>query len=317
MAAALLVAGCSGSTADAGGGNDATAGEVLVVVSTTIWGDVVGTLVGTAGTVDVLLEPGADPHASSASAAQAQRMREADLVVVNGLGLEEGLLDAVASVQGDGTEVLELAESLDPLPAGAHGSDGGDHAETASPGDDAHVEGLLDPHVWMDPLRVADAVRLIGARLADVAPNAAAWEERADGLAADIEAVHEEVAAILEDVPDERRQLVTNHDALAYFADRYGFEVIGTVVPSTSSLAESSAAALEELAALVRERDVPAIFTETTGSASLAEAVAAEVGRDVAVVPLHTDSLAAPGAGPDRYVDLIRTDARLIADALR
>ena len=303
----VLVAACAAVPADdraldggadgrGGGGDDG----VVVLASTTIWGDVARAVVGDAGTVEVLLQPGADPHAASASAAQADRLRDADLVLVNGLGLEGGLLDAVDAAEVEGTRVLELGAELDPLPAS--GAGGG-------------AEEALDPHVWMDPLRVADAVDLVADALDEAAPSAAAWQDRAADVRASIEAAHARAEDLLAGVPDERRALVTDHDALAYFAERYGFDVVGSVVPSTSSLAESSAADLEALARVIRERDVPAIFVDTTVPTTLADAVAAEVGRDVQVVALATASVGGP-EDPASYVELVTDVAERVAEAL-
>jgi zinc/manganese transport system substrate-binding protein len=117
-------------------------------------------------------------------------------------------------------------------------------------------------------------------------------------------------------VPVDRRVLVTNHDALGYFADRYGFEVVGTVIPGISTQAAADAADFAALATTVRDRGVPAIFAETTSSTALADALAAEVGRDVAVVTLYTGSLGPPDSGADTYVGMLETDAHRIADAL-
>src|SRR5690606_21125259 len=126
-----------------------------VVATTTILGDVVANIVGEDARVEVLMPAGSDAHEFQASAAQVSRIHQADLVVVNGLGLEEGLLQVLAAAAADGVRVLEVAPPLDPLPL----DDGHDH-----PGD-------LDPHVWMDPVRMADAVRLIATALTEAAPD--------------------------------------------------------------------------------------------------------------------------------------------------
>ena len=117
-------------------------------------------------------------------------------------------------------------------------------------------------------------------------------------------------------IPPERRKLVTNHDALGYFADRYDYEVVATVIPGGSTLGEPSAADLSALVELIAEEGIPAIFAETTAPAALAEAVAAELGEGVEVRTLYTGSLGAPGSGADTYVGMMRTNAATIADAL-
>jgi zinc/manganese transport system substrate-binding protein len=125
-----------------------------------------------------------------------------------------------------------------------------------------------------------------------------------------------EIGSLLEGVPQPRRLLVTNHDALQYFADRYGFEVIGVVVPGGSTMAQPSSAALSELIDQIGALGVPAIFGETTEASALLDAIAAEPGLDVVVVDLFIGSLGGPGSGAATYVDMMRLDAQLIAEAL-
>jgi zinc/manganese transport system substrate-binding protein len=313
--AAFLVGGCSGgapSAEPASTDAPADSGGLHVVVTTTILGDVVRDLVGDVGDVQVLMQPGQDPHAFQPSAQQAQRLRSADLVVANGLDLEEPLLDLLAAVEADGVPVLRVGEYVDPLLAGEDADDHDDHADED---DHGHDHGPEDPHFWQDPLRMATAVEVLADHLAGIT-GADDWHERGAALAADLRAVHEEVADRLADIPADRRVLVTSHDNLAYFAARYDLEVVGTVIPGTSTQAAASAAGFAELAGLVRELGVPAIFAETTRATDLAEALAEEVGRDVAVVTLYTDALGPPGSGADTYVGMLRTNAARIADAL-
>ena len=108
---------------------------------------------------------------------------------------------------------------------------------------------------------------------------------------------------------------MTNHEALGYFAEHYGFEVLGAVIPSPSTLAEANAADLEALVRLIEEADVPAVFAEAQHSSVEADALATAVG-DVEVVTLFTDSLGPSESGADTYLGLLSTDARLIVDAL-
>lgn len=290
-------------------GGDVSDGQPRVVVTTNILGDVVGNITGEAAQVDVLMPVGSDPHAFEISARQAESLRDADLVVMNGLGLEEGMSGALETAEQDGVRVLAVAEQVDPLPFGdaeaAH--DGGEHG--------THEPGSLDPHFWMDPLRMAEAVRSIGAELDDIATDAG-FTAQAERYASEIEGLHDAVEALVEKVPERRRKLVTNHEALGYFAHRYGFEQIGTVVPSGTTLAEPSAADLERLVFDIRQAQVPAIFVETTASERLAEAVAAEVGSEIEVVELYTGSLGEDGSEAGSYLDMLRTDAERIAEAL-
>lgn len=319
-AVGLAVAGC-GDTGGAAGGDDA---RLTVVVTTAILGDLVTELVGEDGDVHVLMPPGTDAHGYAPSARDAARLREADLVVANGLGLEERLADPLDAAEADGVAVLHLAELLDPLEV--DGTD--EHADDEPPGDehdgtgdhDDHEHGPLDPHVWTDPARMAEGARILAARLAEADGPAglddAEWAARGETLAGDLEALDRELEARFATLPDDRRRLVTNHDSLRYLADRYDLDVVATVIPSTSSQAGPSTRDLVELAALVDELGVPAVFVEAEESTRLAEALAGEVGRDVEIVTLYTGSLGPPGSGAETYEQMLTTAAERIVAAL-
>lgn len=291
---ALLATACGDASVDEGSGDD-----LAVVVTTSVLGDLTGTLVGRDGETTVLMQAGVDPHSYQLSAAQAALLRSADLVIANGLDLEATLGDALEAAEEDGARVVRVGERLDPR----------------TYRDD---DGAVDPHVWLDPVRMAEGVRVIGAALADVDERLEdrEWADRADALAADLLSVHDEIVDMLAPIPAQRRLLVTNHDSLGYFADRYGFEILGTVVPGASTQAATNPAGFADLAALVRDRGVPAIFAETTDSDRLARALAEEVGREIQVVDLYTGSLSDPDGPAPTYLDLLRYDARAIADAL-
>ena len=144
----------------------------------------------------------------------------------------------------------------------------------------------------------------------------------ADTVSAAAEAYHEElealdadVAALVDGIPADGRVLITNHEVYGYFADRYGFEVAGAIIPSGSTLDGSSAGELAELVELIEAEGVPAIFSDVSASDQLAQALAAEVG-DIAVVELFTESLGEDGSGGATYVEMVRTNAERIADAL-
>lgn len=287
LIATLLVLGSCGST-------DSPSDGPRVVATTTMLGDIVESVVGEAATVETLLPIGTDPHDYRPSAQEVAALVSADLVVANGLELEEGLNDVLENAADDGVTVLRIGELVDPIPFSSDPTE-------------------LDPHVWLDPLRMADAARLIGDALATL-DSSADWAARAADYGAELEAADEEIIEILKAV--QNRQLVTSHDSLSYFADRYDFEVLGVVIPGGSTLADPSSAELAALAEAITAADVAAIFAETTEPSALAEAVAAEVGTSVAVVELYTGSLGEPGSGADTLIGMLTTNARRIADAL-
>jgi zinc/manganese transport system substrate-binding protein len=304
---------------------------VEVVVTTSILGDLVRRLVGEDGTVRVLMEAGVDPHTYAASAADAAAMRDADLVVANGLMLEEGLIGTLEAAVADGVRVLSVADGLDPIPFALddHADDDGhdhdhDHAHEDAHEDEhwdehAHDHGELDPHVWFDPLRMATGAELIAAALAEVRPDVA-WVDRAAALRTELEALDAELTAAFATIPAERRRLVTNHDSLGYLADRYGFGLVASVIPGSSTAVETNPAAFAALADLLVAEGIDVVFAETTDSDALARQLATEVagrgGLEVEVVTLFTGSLGPEGSGADTYVGLMRTDAERIVAAL-
>ena len=317
VAAASLLAACSGESSSDASEESTGPGSSTIVATTTILGSVAGDIVACAdpaATVTTLMPVGADPHDFAPSSQQVAQIVQADLVIANGLGLEAGLDDALDNARSDGATVLEIAELVDPIPFGEHADDhSDDHADEAAT-EDEHEHGSEDPHVWFDMTRMATAAELIGAQLATT--GGTAYAECATEVAERIRAAEAEVRATLESVSADRRILVTDHDALGYLADAYGYEIAGTVIPSGTTLAEPSSADLAELVSVIVTEDVPAIFANSAEPSTLAEAVAAETGRDVQVVSLYVGSLGEPGSGAEDYLSMMATDANLIATAL-
>ncbi len=325
MAVGLLAVACGAPS-----GSNPPEGESAptVVATTPILGDIVASVSGGAVRVEVLMGSGVDPHDFQPSARQAARLREADLVVVNGLGLEEGMLDVLESAEADGVEIVEAASLADPIPLGRqhdHHTDGGgegdaheadDHTEGGE--EEAHDAAGLDPHFWLDPRRVSAAAGLVADRVAAIeGVDRAAVESAADRYRASLEELDAELSAAFSQLPTDRRRLVTNHESLGYLADRYGFEIVGVVIPGGSTLGEPSSAELAALVDTIRREGVAAVFVEQSSSSALAEAVAGELGEDVDVVTLYTEAFGSPDSGVVDYHSLMRANAELIVEALR
>ena len=294
VVAAVLAAGCGGD-----GGSAGAEGRPTIVATTPVLGDVVAGLVGDEATVEVIMPAGTDPHEFQPSAREAAELREADLIVANGGGFEGGLGDAVEGAEADGTPVFRAAENVTPPTPGTPATDG------------------VDPHFFSDPARMAEAAEALAATLAAEVDGlgGAAFGEQADGYVAELQALDTEVEDLLAAVPPDRRTLVTNHDVFGAFAERYDFEVVGTVIPSATTEAAASAGALDELAATIEAAGVPAVFADTSAPTELADALADEVG-DVEVVELYSETLGEPGSGADTYPGMVRTNAERIAAAL-
>lgn len=330
---------------------ESSGSTVSVVSTTTMLGSVVGDIVACASpnsTAITLMPVGADPHDFSPSSAEVADMVTSDLVVANGLMLEAGLEDALENAASDGATVLEVAPLLDPIPfGGKHGDEhsdehdedghdddhgdkqGDEHGDEDSHSDehgddhgdeeggedgDEHAHGSEDPHFWFDMNRMATAAEIIGAELAE--DNGDVFAECGSKIADEIRSAEQDVRTLLESVPADQRILVTDHDALGYLADVYGYEIAGTVIPSGTTLAEPSSADLVELVDVIEDEGVQVIFANTADPTTLADAVAAEAGTDVQVVTLFVGSLGGPGSGAEDYVSMMLTNAELISGAL-
>jgi len=289
--AALATAGCGDGDADS---VDAGGDRPYVMATTSIWADIVGRVAcdGSIG-VRTLIPPGIDAHAYEPSLRDREALDEAALVVANGLGLEELLADTLEEVGAGGVAMFEATDHLEPLAGPAGGA---------------------DPHVWFDPLRVAEVLPALGDALVDAGADRAAIDRCVATARTDLAGLDEELAATLSVVAPADRLLVTNHDALGYFADRYDFQILGTVLPSASTLTEASPAELAALADAIDAAGVPAIFTESLHTSGDADALAARLG--IEVVELYTDALGPDDSGAETYAGLLRTDATRIADAL-
>jgi zinc/manganese transport system substrate-binding protein len=295
-----LVALALGACGDDGDSASASGGHPRVVVTTNVLGDVVSELVGDEADVEVIMPSGSDPHEFQPSVEQAAAIREADALIANGAGFEEGLTSSIEAAEEEGVPTLAAIDAVETLPL----DESTDH------------EGA-DPHFFTDPARMATAAQAIGDFLAAEVPalDSPAFDDQVAATIDDLRALDGEVEQVLSAVPAGRRTLVTNHEVFGYLADRYGFDVVGAVIPSGTTQAEPSAAELDELAHTIEDRSVPAIFVETSSPTRLADALASEVG-DVDVVELFTESLGPEGSGGETYAGMMRTNAERIAEAL-
>ncbi len=295
LAAALALAACGGS------GGTGGSGRKTIVVTYTVLGAVVKDLVGSVADVVVLMPNGADPHEWQPSAQDIAKLTKADLLVENGLGLEGGMANAFEQAQQAGVRRFVAADHITVRHVGA--------GEGVNPADKDQATGAPDPHLWMDPLTIRSVVDALAAELkTDLGLDVAA---RAADLDARLGTLSDRIAATIGTIPAARRTLVTGHESLGYFAQRYGLTLVGAIIPSVSTSAEPSAADLAALVAKVRAAGVPAIFTELGTSPAVADAVGGETGAKV--VELTTHALPPDGT----YDTFMLNIATLIADNLR
>lgn len=291
--------GAGGSGAAAGAGD---AEVPSVVVTTSLLGDVVSELLGDQVSVDTLMPAGVSPHAFQASARQIAALGDADVIVTNGGDFEGSLLDPIEAAAADGVAVCVALDGVETLDLGD---------------DDGANRAAVDPHFFTDPARMAVATASLVDCIAANVTGLDAEELRRDGAAYidELEALDAEVEAQLADIPDERRVLVTNDEMFGYFADRYRFEVAGVIIPGGLTVAQADARALADLAELVADLGVPVIFADTSSPQGLADALADEVGG-VQVVTLYSEALGPDGSDSATYIEMVRANASLIADAL-
>lgn len=300
--AVALIALSTAVLAACGGGSGGGGAGAEIIVTTNILGDVVRNVVGDAAAVRVLMKPNADPHSFGVSAQDAAAMSSAGLIVYNGLGLEENVIRNVDSAAEDGVPALAVGDHIDPIRYAA-----GDGADTR------------DPHFWTDPQRMITAVDVIedavkrevdGIDGATVSGNAEAYRGKLRSLDA-------AMAGGFGAIPAERRKLVTNHHVLGYLAQRFGFTVIGAVVPSGTTLAAPSPSDLQSLAGAIESAGVPAIFVDSSQPERLARVLAEDAGLHVRIVSLYSESLSPPGTPGATYLDMMRANTDAIVSGLR
>nr|WP_188830742.1 zinc ABC transporter substrate-binding protein AztC [Nocardia camponoti] len=272
-----------------------------IVVTTNILGDLTKAVVGDSVPVTVLMRPGTDPHSFAISARQAAEIERAALVVHNGLGLEEGVARHVRAAEGAGVPAIAVAEKVDPI---RYASD--------------ESVGQPDPHFWTDPARVRLAVEAISAEvLATVnGIDSAVVQANTRRYLGEIAQLDRWMTDRFASIPTERRQLVTDHHVFGYLAQRFGFRVIGAVLPSGTTLASPSASDLDGLATAIRAAGVNAIFADSAAPGRLSRVLAEHTGLQVRVIALHTESLTGPGEGAATYLEMARANTEAIARGL-
>lgn len=271
-----------------------------IVVSTNILGDVVEELVGDQAQVVTLMKPNADPHSFEISAQEAATLRGAELIVSNGLGLEEGLQQHLDSAAAADVPMFVAGDVIDVL----------DYSE----GD---AEGMPDSHFWTDPARMIDVVDAISPVLADIdGIDAGELDATIEDYRGELQALDAEMSEAFATIPEDRRALVTNHHVFGYLAQRFDFDVVGAVIPGGTTLAAPSASDLAELVAAIEETGVPAIFAESSAPDRLVQALASEADVQVEVIELFTESLTGPDEGAPDYLTMMRVNTDRITTGL-
>ena len=303
----LVVAGCAPSGQATGGGE-----RLRVVATTTQVGWVASEVGGDTIDLTVLLAPGAEAHDYEMTATDAAAVEDADLILRSGANLESWLDDALTTIATDAT-IVDLSEGIELREPGAD-----EPAHEEEPGhEEEGGERHVDPHYWLSAPNAIVMVENVETALAEASPtDVAEFDERAGAVIARLEAADAEIRALMDEIPEDRRRIVTNHDALGYFIDEYGLRFVGSVFPNLDVSSEPSPQELAELIEAIRSEGVVAIFSESAVNPELAETVAAETDAVVSDEPLYTDSLGPPGSGADTLDGMLLHNARVIHDAL-
>ncbi len=302
LAAALLVpaaafaAGCGTATTSAGDGT------LDVVASASYLADIAQNVAGDRFEVRSLVPPETDPHSFEPTPSDLGEVAAADLVIVNGGGLEGPLLGTLENAGGDAT-LIEASAGLE--------------SRRPRPGEPPLENSETDPHFWLDPTLTKTYVENIRDAFAEADPaGAAEYEANAAAYSKELDELDAWIETRLAQIPPTERKLVMNHASHGYYADRYGLEIVGTVIPGTGTGAAPTAKQLADLTAAIRSSGAKAVFVEIGENPELARQIAGETGATV-VTDLLDHSLTEAGGVAPTYIDMMKYDTRRIVEALQ
>ncbi len=300
-AIALTVGACGGSSASA---SPSSGPDYVVLATTSVFADIAKLALGDTVTIDTIVPAGVDVHTFEPSPADAEKLADADLIVMNGLGLDEWVLTLLEGAGKTEADVLELGEDLtgfeyiksieEELEAGAATDDLG--------------HGGTDPHIWLDPSGAQLYMERIAKRVSDDRADLADRIALAFGEGLDqLTALKNDVAAKYAAIPAEKRRIVTFHDAFGYYARAYGITIVGVAVEAPGQ--DPSAQEIAALIKAIRAAGVTSVFSEVQFPSKVLDQIAAETGA-VVLEDLYSDAL---GAAPaDTYVGAMQKNADAI-----
>jgi ABC-type Zn uptake system ZnuABC Zn-binding protein ZnuA len=290
LLAAAVFQGCSRRESTVAGSE-----KIEVIASTTMIGDMVRQIAGDHVRLTTILKPGQDPHIYKPVPSDPRRVSEADLILLNGLRLEEYIEEMVRSAAA-GKPVIYVSTGIEPIMSeGTH----------AAP----------DPHIWFDVNNAIQMARNVMEALIQHDPNnAAVYRENGERYLKELSDLDQWVFEQTRQIPEPRRKIVTSHDAFSYFGKRYGFEVLAVQGISTDAAAQAKDVAM--LIEQIRQQNVPAVFVETSVNPKMLEQVANEANVQIAG-KLYSDSLGDPESAAGTYTGMIKENVQTIVNALK
>jgi zinc/manganese transport system substrate-binding protein len=308
---AVLAAGCSGDEPSGSDGGTPAQGRLLRVVATTTQvADLARNVGGDKVQVTSLLKPGVDAHDYEPSPADLDSIAKADLVLQNGVGLEDWLDDTVKS-SGFTGPVVDTSQGVKLREGGHGGQEAEEHAG------DGEKRAGQDPHIWQNPRNAQIMTANIQRALAQAEPgNATTFTANLDAYTKQLQALDAEVERQIGSLAN--KKLVSNHDAFGYYLDRYGLQFVGSVIPSFDTSTELAGKDIRDLVAKIKATGVKAIFSETTLPPKAAETIGREAGVKVVVGEdaLYGDALGPPGSDGDTYLKMIRHNTTTLVSNL-
>ena len=275
-------------------------GGLSILAVETFLADIAQNVAGERLSVESLMPLGLDPHAFQPTPADVAKIADSQVLIVNGSGFEEWLDETLKNAGGERL-VVEASAGL----------------QTRKPAESEIVDEAQDPHFWLDPVSATRYVENIRAGFIQADPaGKAIYTQNAEAYMASLNDLDGWIREQVDQIPAERRLLVTNHESFGYFADRYGFKVVGTVLPSVSTGAAPSAGQMAALIEKVRASGAPAIFLETGADPRLADQIAQETGVKL-ITGLYSHSVTEPGGNAPTYLSMMKYNTMLIVGALK
>jgi len=273
-----------------------------VIAAETFLADIAQNVAGDRVKIESLMPIGVDPHGFEPTPTDVAKIAESDVLIINGAGFEEFMAKLLENAGGQ-RAVLEASAGLT--------------SRQPHEGEIVDPDHAGDPHFWLDPNNVITYVENIRDGLSAADPEGAAiYEANATAYIAKLKELDRWITDRVKEVPEARRLLVTNHESFGYFADRYGFQIIGTVMPSVSTGSSPSAQQLAALIDRIKATGAKAIFLETGTNPQLADQVAQETGSKV-VTNLYSHSITEPNGPAPMYIEMMKSNTNALVDALK